>query len=401
MKIGLSIETVTLAGGTIQRVRGELRTDGEAWHIDTLDMRAPGLTQVRLSGRFDPKSGGATFKGPATIDSADPRALTVWLTKQVDRQTIVPASFRVSGDLSLSSETIAVDQLNAEIDRVKVLGSLAYSWIRDDRPARLDATLTAPEIDFDRVYAVAKAIAGDVGFDWPRAGSLSLKIGRTSVAGIEVKQSDVRMKIDNNVIDIDQLAIADFDGIALVAQGRIDTRAQLPRGAVTFDLNASSLNGATTLAEKFAPQMADGLRQLAVHATPISLRGSLTLEPNPTDSTNTHTLANFKLDGRAGAVLVALHGNSGVANDAFKIDDLATLGAAELNVSGHLDADDGRTLINLIGLERFIVADRQSGRLSITARGPLDGELAIGGQLAVGALDISAAGTVRAFQQTN
>ena len=222
-----------------------------------------------------------------------------------------------------------------------VLGSLAYSWIRDDRPARLDATLTAPEIDFDRVYAVAKAIAGDVGFDWPRAGSLSLKIGRTSVAGIEVKQSDVKMQIDNNGFDIDQLAIADFDGIALVAKGRIDTRAQLPRGAVTFDLNASSLNGATALAEKFAPQMADGLRRLAVHATPIALRGSLTLEPNPTSSTNTHTMANFKLDGRAGAVLVALHGNSGVANDAFKIDDLATLGAAELNISGRLDADDG------------------------------------------------------------
>ena len=60
-----------------------------------------------------------------------------------------------------------------------------------------------------------------------------------------------------------------------------------------------------------------------------------------------------------------------------------------------------RTLINLIGLERFIVADRQSGRLSIAAKGPLDGELAIGGQLAVGALDISATGMVRAFQQAS
>ena len=400
VKLGLSVEALTLAGGTIQRVHSELRNDGDTWHIDTLDLRAPGLTQVRLSGSFDPKSGGPTFKGNATINSADPRALIVWLNKQVDPQTIVPASFRVSGEVSLSSETIAVDRLNAEIDRVTMLGSLAYSWVREGRPARLDATLTAPEIDFDRVYAVAKAITADVGFDWPRAGSLSLKIGRTSVAGIEVKQSDVKMQIDNNGFDIDQLSIADFDGIALVAKGRIDTRTQSPRGAVTFDLNASSLKGATALAEKFAPQMVDGLRRLAVHATPIALRGSLALEPNP-DSTNTRTVANLKLDGRAGAVLVALHGHTGFANDSFKIDDLATLGAAELNISGRLETDDGPALINLIGLERFIVADRQSGRLSIAAKGPLDGELAIRGQLAVGALDISATGMVRAIQQAS
>ena len=35
------------------------------------------------------------------------------------------------------------------------------------------------------------------------------------------------------------------------------------------------------------------------------------------------------------------------------------------------------------------------------AKGPLDGELAIDGRLAVGALDISATGTVRASQQAS
>ena len=45
-----------------------------------------------------------------------------------------------------------------------VLGSFAYSWTRNDRPARLDAALTAPEINIDRVHAVAKAIVGDTEF---------------------------------------------------------------------------------------------------------------------------------------------------------------------------------------------------------------------------------------------
>jgi large subunit ribosomal protein L24 len=209
------------------------------------------------------------------------------------------------------------------------------------------------------------------------------------------------MKIDGNGLDIDQLTIADLRGIALAARGRIDTGAQSPRGAITFNLDANSLEGVTALTEKFAPQVADGLRHLSVHATPVALRGSLTLEPSSTGNTTTHTTANFKLDGHAGAVLVALQGNTGIANDAFKADDLATLSAAEVNISGRLDAEDGETLTKLIGLERLIVADRQSGRLSIIAKGPLDGELAIDGRLAVGALDISATGTIRASQQTS
>ncbi len=68
VKLGLSVDALTLAGGIIQRVRSELRTDGNIWHIDTLDLRAPGLTQVRLSGSFDPKPGEPTFKGNATIE---------------------------------------------------------------------------------------------------------------------------------------------------------------------------------------------------------------------------------------------------------------------------------------------------------------------------------------------
>jgi large subunit ribosomal protein L24 len=395
----LSFEELTLAGGTIQRMRGEMKTEGESWHVETLDMRAPGFTQVRLSGLFDPKIEGATFKGTATIDSGDPRTLATWLTGRVDLQPVVPASFRVSGDLSLSSETVAVNQLNAEIDRMSVLGSFAYSWARDDRPARLDAMLTAPEINFDRVHAVAKAIVGDVEFDWPQAVSLSLKIGRTLIGEIEVKQSDVRMQIDKNGLSIDQLAIADFSGIALVAKGRIDTGTQSPRGAITFHLDAQSFEGLTALAEKFAPQMADGIRHLAVHATPAALRGSLTLESEGLSRTSTQTIANFKIGGRAGSALVALQGKTSIADDAFKLDDPAMMGTTEVDISGQLDADEGGNLIKLLGLERIIVADRQPGRLRIAAKGPLGGELGVDGRLAVGTLDISATGTLQPSKQ--
>ena len=106
VKLGLNIEALTLAGGTLQRVSGEFRADGETWHIDKLDLRAPGLTQVRLSGRFDAVIQGVwRSKGPPRSSCGDPRAFLAWLTDRADLQTIAAGSFRLSGDLSLGSES--------------------------------------------------------------------------------------------------------------------------------------------------------------------------------------------------------------------------------------------------------------------------------------------------------
>ena len=113
-----------------------------------------------------------------------------------------------------------------------VAGRFAYAWASDDRPARLDAALTAPEIDLDRVHALAKAMFGDTSFDWPREGTLSLKIARAvdrrrrGEAGRRRTCGSMR-----NGLEIERLAIADFGGAALAVKGRIDTKAQSPRGA--------------------------------------------------------------------------------------------------------------------------------------------------------------------------
>ena len=66
-----------------------------------------------------------------------------------------------------------------------------------------------------------------------------------------------------------------------------------------------------------------------------------------------------------------------------------------MNLSARLEGEDGAALVELIGLDRFVVADKRPGRLTLTAKGPLDGELAIDGQLAAGALGISTSGTMR------
>ena len=66
-----------------------------------------------------------------------------------------------------------------------------------------------------------------------------------------------------------------------------------------------------------------------------------------------------------------------------------------MNVSGRVDADEGAALMDLIGLDRFIAVDKRPGRLTLTAKGQLGGDLVVDSQLAVGALGISANGSMR------
>ena len=66
-----------------------------------------------------------------------------------------------------------------------------------------------------------------------------------------------------------------------------------------------------------------------------------------------------------------------------------------MNFSGRVDADEGVALMDLVGLDRFIAVDKRPGRLTLTAKGQLGGDLVVDGQLAVGALGISANGSLR------
>ena len=249
------------------------------------------------------------------------------------------------------------------------------------------------------MHALAKAVFGGAALDWPREGALSLKIARAAIAGLEAKQADVNVRIDARGLEIERLAVADFGGAALAIKGRIDTKGHSPRGAVTLDLDARALDGVMALLEKFAPQAAERLRGSAARLTPVSLRASLAVDAGAAGIAAAN--AKFKVEGRAGGFRLALQGDTGPAGDVFNLENLAALGAAKVNLNGRLDADDGAALIELMGFDRFVAVDKRPARLTLAAKGSLDGELAVDGQLAAGPLNISTNGTARFLGRTS
>jgi uncharacterized protein involved in outer membrane biogenesis len=389
--LSIGVENVTLGGAMLVRVGADLKVHADGVDIRRLELRAPGVTQVRVSGQLRNAATGARFEGTTRIEANDPRGLIAWLTDRSEQQATAVGPWRLGADVTLASDSIAIERLKLELDRLNVDGRVAYAWASDERPARLDAAITAPEIDLDRINALAKALLGDATLDWPRDVTLSLKVGRAIVAGLEAKQTDVNMRIGANGIEIDKLAIADFAGASLAVKAHVDTKAQ-PHGTMTLDFDARTLDGLLVLLEKSAPQAADQLRRSAGRLTPLTMRASLAVDPGAAGSTA--ATATFKIDGRAGVSRLALQGDVGTASDGGKLD-IAALGAAQMNVSGRVDADEGAALMDLIGLDRFIAVDKRPGRLTLTAKGQLGGDLVVDSQLAVGALGISANGSMR------
>ena len=84
-------------------------------------------------------------------------------------------------------------------------GRLAYSWGSGDRPPRIEAALTAPEIESRPHLALAQGIFGDTAFEWPREGTLALKVGRAAFAGVEARRADVDMQFDRSGLEIERL----------------------------------------------------------------------------------------------------------------------------------------------------------------------------------------------------
>ena len=384
-RIGVSVESLTLAGAAVQTVRGDVRSDGEAWNLEGFEMRVPGFTQVNLSGRLDLAPGRFGFTGPVSVDSTDPTALVAWLEGNSTPPGPRMKPFRARGDITLASDRIAFDRLTAEIDRKWVEGRFAYSWAAADKPARLDADLKAAELDIDALLAFTDAARGATTFETPREVTLGLGIGKAVVAGVEASNISARFRRDDTGLHVERLSVGNAGGNGFDISGRIDTTASPPQGALTVRLDARNVAGIVPLAEKFLPGSADLVRRLSQRMPSAQLDATLALDANGA--------ARLALDGRSGDMRVILRGET--ARGAAAIADLQNLPATEVKLDAIIESDKGPAIIGLLNLGGLIAADsNKPGQLNLAASGPLN-NLQLDSRLVAGGLDAAVKGTVQ------
>ena len=383
VRLGIGIDNVTLAGGTLQNLRGDLKMEADGWDIETLEVRAPGSTQVRLSGRLAMGPQGVAFKGPARIEASDPKALAAWLEGRSETSQTQLGMLRVAGDLTIGTKELAVDRLRLEFDRKTIEGRLAYAYAADNRAARLEADLKAAELDVDGLIGFARAAFDGAAFDRPGEVTLNVDVGRATIAGVEAKRVSGAFKLDPAGLSFDRVQIGDLAGAAFNLNGRLEGPLSAPKGSVAFDVDARSLDGTAAVLAKFLPHAAEPLRRAGATITPLKARVTLDLARNAAGSS-----AKLVLDGTAGALRMRLSTEAS--------GDVATLTLPEIRLDGEITAADGSVLVHLAGLDQLVAVDRRAGALAMTARGN-GNDLRLDARLTAGGLNASANGTARLF----
>ncbi len=388
-RLGVSVDLLTLAGATVHTLRGDLVTDGEGWSLDGFEFRAPGLSQVKLSGRLDMAGKRLAFVGPVNVDSNDPSGLIAWLqgAPYPAANRMQPLSAR--GDVAFGPEKFEIDRLTAEIDRKKVDGRLAYVWPAGDRPARLEADLNATELDIDALVALAGTAKAATNVELPHDVTLGIAVDRAVVAGVEARQLNTRLHRDAKGLQVERFSVADFGGAAFDASGQIDTGPS-PRGTINFHMNAREFKGVAALLEKYAPASAASLANMARRWPATELNAMLKLE-----EAGSATTAKLAVEGRLGAMRLSLLGDASRNSADLPAGDLRAL-AGDVRLQGKVEADEGAAVVDLLNLGKIIAVEAgRPGQLAITAHGPLGGDLAMESRLQAGGLDASAKGTLR------
>lgn len=383
ISIGVGIDQLTLGGGAVQNLRGDITSDGDGWNLDRFEFRAPGFTQVRLGGHLAVASDGVAFTGPAEVNASDPKALTAWLEGRGEPSTKTAGAelrpLRLRGDMTFASEKVAIDNLTADFDRKPVTGRLAYYFANGGKQAKLDAALNAGELDIDAALGFGKALLAGSSVARPRDMTIAADIGRATFGGLVARQTSARVKIDANGLQIDKLAIADLGGGSFAVTGRIDTGGQAPRGSLALDFETRQMAAVASLVTKFAPKQAGSFVDLLERTNHAKLQGKLDVAGDA-GKTNARLAINGDLD--------TMH----LQADAQATGDWENPSTADLRLDSAIEAPDGATLLKLLGLNRIVATGKGAGQFKLSLAGPVSGDMRIDTQLRAGDLSAQSAG---------
>jgi large subunit ribosomal protein L24 len=389
VQLALKVDAMTVGGGMVQGVGTELRSDGTTWTVDKLEFRAPGFTHVKIDGRLFALGKGLGFVGGAAVDSNDPRNLLAWLGGgPAPAAPIKP--WHAIGDVTLSAGRIAVERLQAQTERGTVEGDVSYIWPAEGQAGRVEADLRIAELDLDAVIATGQSALSGLGIERPHEAKFAIEAARAKFAGLDARNISTRLTLDSEGLAIDRLSIGDFGDTSFIATGRLQTQ-PAPGGSITVYLDARDLNGIITLAEKFAPALADPLRRLAVRQKTATLRAAVSLD----GSGSRETTGKVELTGQLGAVRANFSASATGRREAFSFTDLGALSNTQVRIDSRLDSDESGPLLTLLGLDRMIAAEPRAAHWTFGASGPLGRDLRFESKLEAGPIDASGKGTIR------
>ena len=245
----IGVDSITLGGRPVQNVGVDLRADPSGWRVDKLELRAPGATQVTLSGATQESSG---FKGAISIDSADPDLLAMWLQGRKEVVLRAQRAMRLRGQLSVTPESVAVDGIRTDLGSGELQGRLA--WVKAaSGGSRFEAELKTELLDIDTTIALARtAMTAQDGL--PTEGSVKIQASVAKWAGQELRPFAASFDVTPKMLTVDKFSVGAVGGMAADGSGAFD----FAGGTGKFNVAASgaSMSQIASLLTPVAPELA-------------------------------------------------------------------------------------------------------------------------------------------------
>jgi large subunit ribosomal protein L24 len=386
-QIEFSAEQIMLGARPLQNLAAELHADASSWAVDRLNFRAPGATQVNLSGTRAQAGPSGGFTGALSVDSADPDTLVAWLQGRGEVTYRSQKPLRLRGDVSVAADRIAIEAMKAEIDGGAVEGRVEVSNQSAGGGSRFDAELKAERLDLDAAGAFARALAGPQ-TEWPDEAKLSLDIGRAISAGQELRPFLAKLGYGPKAISLDQLKVGDPGGVMVEGSGAFD-RANAT-GKLALNSSAASFGQITGLIAPLAPALASRLDSMGASPGPARFGLRLDVEKNVAHADRADARAVFDLDTPLLKGVATITAQPGI--NLLRGIDFDALTRSEFGIETKLSSDRAGALLALLGLDRAIAAGEGPAQFEGSASGVWHAPLRLKARLSGNGLEAEAQG---------
>jgi AsmA-like C-terminal region/AsmA family len=386
----IGIEQIMLGGRPLQNFAAEMRTEAGSWTIGRLDVRAPGATRVSLSGGGAQRGPSGSFKGMLSIDSTDPDALMMWLQGRSELTSRSQKPLRLSGNINLGADRIALEAIRCELDGGAVEGRIAVS--RGVPGGSLEAELKADRLDLDSASAFTRALLGPQG-EWPEQAKVSLDVAHAVLAAQELRPFMAKLGYGPKTVALEQLKIGEPGGVIIEGFGAFDR--VNTTGTLALNSSAASLGRIAGMIAPLAPTLAARLNSLRLPAGPSRLKLALALDKDASHADRSNTRATLDLDAPR------LKGSATITSTldatALRAIDLDRLQRSEVSLESKLSSDNGPSLVALLGLDGVLIAGDGPAQFQGSLTGKWGSPLRLDVRLSGAGLEAEAQGTADPF----
>ncbi len=387
-QIEVSAEQIMLGGRPVQNFAADLHGDGKSWTIDRLEFRAPGAARVALGGVIAEPGPSGSFTGTLSVDSSDPNTLAGWLQGRSEIAYRNQKPLRVSGNLNVAPDRIAIDGLKAEIDGGSLEGRVAVLDRAAGGGSRIEAALKADRLDLDAATAFTRSLAGPQA-EWPDEAQLSLDIGRAVSSGQELRPFVAMLSYGPKTISLDRLKVGEASGVTVEGAGAFDR--VNATGKLALNASTASVAQFAALIAPVVPDLTARLNAMAAPPGPARLKLSLGLDKNPDHADRASARAVLEIDAVGIKGVTTITAAPVIA--AVRGVDLDALTRSEIGIESKISSEQGRSLLILLGLDRAISAGEGAMQFGGSATGVWRAPLRLKAKLSGAQLGVEVQGT--------